>query len=363
MTRILTTASIIISLNICCAALPQPVLLLDQQTDGPAIPLLQREIARQAVAQVFRDDLGYLCRDRALGAPAESPADLTVRFEFGQPSEHSLSVNLTGGPKGRETWNAVLETGNYLLLLEQACTEAANLATPRKSSGYPEKLPGQAAADSPRLTDLIDLLRTAHAEHLQNPSADSYALLIRGYAHLGQRCAHTWSASSKVYQARSLVYAQRFLREHPDSADALYLRAYALGLCGLHQLALNDLEAGKALQRKEPPSWMQPLECLLKFDTDALIETANSEHPQCVTAGLMAMMTLEYTPFDSRIFETYDRLNTKPDENLRVLALLNEAGGVRAMHKTTMEGLEQMKLMLRNDLLNHDLLPLRLQTY
>src|SRR5262249_15992529 len=104
-------------------------------------------------------------------------------------------------------------------------------------------------------------LRELHAlGKTQGESSQTLAGLVRAYANLGVLSKFHWNASHKVFKARALIYAQRLMHQDGESAWALWHRAYALTLAGLHQGALADLEAARAKAQQaspaeSPPAW------------------------------------------------------------------------------------------------------------
>lgn len=343
-------------------AASSPVFFFKNEADvsNPA-PLLQREIIRQSILCAYRDRFGAVCRDQVLGVDGPSKNAIELATTVTSSDSGQLAVQLADSQE-KEVWQAAFSNESYLTLLSTA-ESAAFTELPKpdielsKNKSRNTSVPAGTEADSPLLPDLFETLRKAHAAHAVNPTPESFEVLIRGYANLGRRQSHLWSAAYKVYQARSLVYAQTFVRTHPESAQALLLRAYALGMVGEHALALNDISAAQKLDADLQPEWLEPLMLMLNFKTDRLVELANAPTPFRSTCALMAMSTLEYNPFDSRIFGAYKKIILKDPYDLRTLAQLSDAGGVGAMHQTTTDALDQMAQMIRDEIPKHSLLP------
>jgi tRNA U38,U39,U40 pseudouridine synthase TruA len=80
----------------------------------------------------------------------------------------------------------------------------------------------------------FNVLRDAHAAP---ESIESLGHLVRAYANLGQLTQFHWHASHKVFKARALLYAERMVEREPRNPSALWHRAYARALIGLHDFA------------------------------------------------------------------------------------------------------------------------------
>lgn len=343
---------------------PSCLYLDNTQENDSSVPLLQREIIRQALAMVCRDDFGLVCRDVTLGDPLPEQGALRLDPFVGQ-NTNGLFVILHRVNNTNEIWRASFDNSGYAELLASVEKEAAGRLKNQIQSIQSPHIPPRPAdngmdiarVDSSSLPDLFDLLRSAHAAHTGGATPITYEVLIRGYANLGTLTSYTWNGAYKVYQARSLLYAQQFVRTHPKSGLAYYLRAYAFGLCGLHTPALADLAAGKALANNPVPEWIPLLDGFLHFRTEALVQAANKEGACRYTASVLALKTLEYTPFQSRVSSTYKAIEKKSAVDFRTLDQLNEAGGVSSLHKTTILGFIQMCYLLQRQLPEHTLFP------
>ena len=329
--------------------------------ESAPIPLLQREIIRQSILTSYREDQGFLGRDLVIGTPLDTQNDLSLETVISLIEEGKISIALRDTTSNAIRWEVQLDRHDYIELLE--VSERIASAQLPKSSAAPTHKPirvepkSSIDSDSEAISDLLILLRETHSLHSAKATPETYERLIRGYAHLGLRSSHLWAPAYKAYQARSLVYAQRYIRTAPNKAFPFFLRAYALGLCGLHADALSDIKIARTLSLCQEPEWVGILEDVLEFDTDSLVEIANSDSQMRRTAALLAMVTLEYTPFDSRVFNTYGRIKPHALVDIRLISQLNEAGGVSSMHKTTTEGFNQMSTWVLKELPGHPLLP------
>ena len=105
-------------------------------------------------------------------------------------------------------------------------------------------------------------------------SAATLGALSRAYANLGMLTDTQFGAFPWVFKARGLLYAQR-LQLH-DSAAALWHRAYAGALAGLHRDALADLEAAEEARKGSAPPWAGLVDALCRFDSATLKELSHA---------------------------------------------------------------------------------------
>lgn len=99
--------------------------------------------------------------------------------------------------------------------------------------------------------------------------------LVRGYANLGLLTEHHWTMAHKVFQARALLYAQRWVAHDPTSVSALWHRAYADALAGLPATALDDIAQADAINGGEAasaprPAWVDIVAASCRCDDNAL---------------------------------------------------------------------------------------------
>jgi tetratricopeptide (TPR) repeat protein len=336
---------------------------LDFPRPGTSVPLLKQEIVRQASVMSYRDEGGMSCRDAVLGDPLPDQVSvhLIPRIQLEASDQISFALQIAGSTNNPAS--AVFSGENYRELLSSAEKHFSEVPytrdsqTPRRGNRKHKEL-SELSVDSGSLPDLFEALRIAHAVYAQKgESPEVYDVIVRGYANLGVMTSHLWNPAYKVYQARALLYAQKFVRTHPEDARAYFLRAYAFGLCGLHQAALDDFSAGVQQQPDTVPEWAKQLDDFLHFRSQALVDANNTDSPFRYTAGMMALLSLEYTPFVSRTFDLYKSLGNKPRVDLRTFDQLNDIGGVSALHLTTTLGFLQMFYMMQYELPKHELLP------
>ncbi|MEM9660140.1 MAG: hypothetical protein AAF961_17385, partial [Planctomycetota bacterium] len=94
----------------------------------------------------------------------------------------------------------------------------------------------------------FSVVRAVHqAMREYGESPELLGLLARGYANLAMLTQHQWNATSEAFGARAILYAQRMVAAADGDDSALWHRAYAWGLVGVHHHALSDVDAVNTL--------------------------------------------------------------------------------------------------------------------
>ena len=259
--------------------------------------LLIRELARQALLIAARDELGLSTRDAALREPlgANAGATLSLKSEFTTGSDWTLTVTRAGSPDVLWTKKlplAAAERVNYFelppLMAELSRKDFVEML---KNAGFSAAVtparPGSATLDADMEKALLRMsctaqfwaLRAIHALIREKGSSpEALAGLVRAYANLGRLSADQWTGASKAYRARALLYAERLVGANPNSAAALWARAYARAMSDYHGAALEDIAAAEkieaAVNAANAPapssSWKVALELYCRFDTQNL---------------------------------------------------------------------------------------------
>ena len=339
------------------------------------LPVLAREIVRQALLVAAREERGCLTRDAVLGEPqpkADAAADLQLhfvsRFFANSPAEFELS---RPGQEGRfeRLWSAEVafeedDSGlpdqiDYRLLAETAerwSREAfPQLLAPAGAEPRDARPPSDAAVPDAAVPNaiaeqLLEMTETAQftairdlhaAIREQGESDELLAALARGYANLGVLVDFHWNPAHKAFQARSLLYAQRLVARDPQRASSLRVRAYAMALCGLPQMALADLAAAGKLAADDPqvgdraePGWLAPIDefCHAKFD--ALGERIGREG-EGQLAGLLAFLLVDGNETEGLTLQTARRVLEANPECYRVHDSMCATGGIATKHRAT----------------------------
>jgi tetratricopeptide (TPR) repeat protein len=261
---------------------PDFVLTHDAAVGG----LLLRELQRQAVLIAARDELGLTTRDAVLGDPASNVtlplraqtrvwradrAELQLSLARSAPTGPWLSFPLTADPlvdyPAFVTQCEAASRGAYLVALR------ALVDVPPQPIRWTDGPADPAARTLLSRMDVFSQFRAVQRLHAQiradGASPDRLSALVLGYANLGLLAGEDWSADSRAYAARSLLYAERLVVHENRSAGTLYVRAYARALADLDAAALADLDAAAADAIVHPPSWTATIRAYCRRDLAA----------------------------------------------------------------------------------------------
>lgn len=339
------------------------------------LPILAREICRQALLIAARDALGWTTRDEAIGEIFEAATDakprrlsLVMRF----PAEGSSDFKLTRLAAGEDAktgaivWSERLELQDKLespldyRLLAKAADKWSREVFPAllKDDGLPgsaNKITQAAAADDVRdalesmtYAEQFAALRRLHqAVRTDGESAELLGALVRGYANLGLLTEFHWTAAHKAFKARSLIYAARLTAGERPAAWALWHRAYAEALAGLHSAALEDLAAAKERaeqssgDRVERPKWVAVIDNFCRFDTAKLAAAIDDDD----VGQLAALLRYLHVESDSTAAQTVnmarESLNVAPD-CFRICDSVCEICAIATLHWATEFGLDRL---------------------
>jgi len=274
---------------------------------GPDRATLVREFFRQALLISARDELGLVTRDAWLGDAipregASRPFDLATRA--GPPPR--LEV-LRGFPSavraiGTADLPSIATPEHYLRRLwveAEKLSRTSLLEILTKGLGQRQArpwtpdlaLPGSIEEPLREMSFLAQFKAARQIHDVMASRGQSPALLgalVRVYANLGVLTEFHWYPAHKVFKARAILYAQRWLGRQPDSLPALWHRAYALALAGDHADALEDLESAQKAwqamaekQRPPRPGWVALLDAYCRYDIEKLgTELDHPEHGQ-----------------------------------------------------------------------------------
>jgi tetratricopeptide (TPR) repeat protein len=268
-----------------------------------------REIFRQSLLIAARDEMGLQTRDASLrewrGAP---PSQDSLVMEF---NDHDIKLSDVEEP-AYVRWHKVYTEGAALpdnLTLIAGIAEKMSrkdfVSALHKAgwSGSANVIKANASpppdADA-RLGEMEELsqfavLRETHAViRADGESQQRLGVLVRAYANLGQLTRYHWSQEFAVYSARSLLYAQRMVANDPNSAFALWHRAYASAMVGLQKDALDDLAAAGKLKSDNAPAWVALLEPFCNYQTGKLVDLSNSDKTIEPLAMYLAFLSVEH---------------------------------------------------------------------
>lgn len=229
--------------------------------------------------------------------------------------------------------------------LVEALKDAGFPAAEAKPSGE-TPVPDAVESALAELSVLRQLEATRRLHALIREKGESPALLgalARAYANLGQITYHYWDATPEAYRARSLLFARRLVVAQPKSPLALWNRAYAYALGGLHQYALEDIAEAKKLAQAAPgtpvPPWLDTIESYLHYNTDRLLDLSQHRKDQSQLAGLLAFLTVNYRGTDLYSIGVGQQVLAANPRGLRVLDGMTRFQGVGLGHRVTEFGL------------------------
>ena len=354
--------------------------LANPKADGG---LLIRELARQALLIAARDELGLSTRDAALREPLDGidgkkPA-LALKSEFVGGETWTLTVSRTGS--GEQLWTkkiAVLpgQAPDYLAL-ESTAAELSRKDFPEmlKAAGYTAvAAPGAGGATGPLAPEIetsigkmscfaqFTALRLLHEQiRKKGASPDALLGLVRGYANLGRLTSDQWTSATIAYRARALIYAERMAAASPQSAAALWARAYARAMAGYHGAALKDIEAAQKIEGALPAKvaeagwgWNGALELYCRFDTEKLAAFADPSAREL--ALFFRYLCAEHGSQGQTQEAVYAMLAANPECYCVYLSLWR-IGGVSILHKATVDAPETFSGTLKRRLLEMPSLP------
>ena len=187
---------------------------------------------------------------------------------------------------------------------------------------------------------LHELLRT------DGESPARLGALVRGYANLGVLTEFHWHPEHKVFKARALLYAQRMVARDAQSPEALWHRAYALALTGLHLPAMEDLAAAEKAwkeanegNRGVRPGWVDLIDALCRFDSKRLsAEPTDARWSQL--ADLLRFLAVEMSGERTMKVATALAILPKMPECYRIHEGVCAYRGVSTGHRATTEWLQ-----------------------
>ncbi|MBL9122465.1 MAG: hypothetical protein JNG90_02455, partial [Planctomycetaceae bacterium] len=337
---------------------------VSKQFRHPACGVFYSELFRQALLIAARDEYQLITRDEKLGDRAYDPnirwyqLDLHDRPNLKQteiePGQLKIDV-IEGQGRNHRTLHTIappqysIEKVDWLETLEFAETASreqfvevlhqakfSRKANPRRDSGaVPPAVEKRLAALS--LAGHFAALRELHAM-MQDPgeSPEVLGALARTYANLGLLTEHFWQPLHKAYRARAVLYAQRLVHQQPESANAYWHRAYAAALVGLPKLAAADLEqaAKLATDQTTRPEWVELIDAYTHWDLDRLAACVQKS-PDDSLAHLLNLLANNQPAALSSTIECGIEAAARAPECLRILEIMNTAGGVALRHETT----------------------------
>jgi tetratricopeptide (TPR) repeat protein len=281
----------------------------DQPEAFPYQGIIAQELFRQAVLIAARDGLGLQTRDASLREwRGTSPPDNTLEMEFNGDNVILHEVPNASNVRWRHNYGSGKwpdELADLVDKTEKMSRDDFPTALHKDGwSGSADAVKPDAPAprdSESRLMEMEELsqfavLRETHAAiRSDGDSLARSGALVRAYANLGELTRYHWSAEYAVYTARSLLYAQRMVVNNPNSAFALWHRAYARAMAGLQGYALKDLAAAAQLKGENPPAWAILLEPFCRYQTEKLVNLATGNQKLSTLGMYLAFMSAEHS--------------------------------------------------------------------
>ncbi|HET6883753.1 MAG TPA: tetratricopeptide repeat protein [Pirellulales bacterium] len=348
--------------------------------------LLVREVVRQSFLIAARDGAGRPTRDGVLREALPSTASLKPmesRFFFQAVSDSWLEIerprNLGNELLLKQPFRIDASDGQRTLILPKLVAQAEAWSRTKFvdtlrdinyqiDGGQSDQVGGVGVEVEQCLSQMDPLaqfaaLRRLHAQiRAEGESTERLAELCRAYALLGALTESRFSPVHKVFKARALLYAERSVASRPTSPLPLWSRAFVRSLVGVHQLAMDDIEAANKLAAASPessdagrpPRWLEPVDAYCHFDDKRL---AAETGPNAPLAALLRLFIAESSQSLSLILETAQTvLKSSPNCDRALDPLVGDSGtlGTRRMAATVgrrvVSGRLQERLSLLPDL-------------
>ena len=232
------------------------------------LPLLGRELARQALLVAAREELSCATYDVHLGHKIPKTGCIELDL-FGVAGETSrlvlLKKSLTEveaiGMEDFKTANEVRIShlvGNFERLSRSEMVtylrEAGVTGDARpwvERAAVPSEVTG--LMQDMNFVSQWDAACRLHSEiKLRGASPDLISALSMAYANLGLLTEYHWNTAHNVFTARSLIYAQRLVTSNRSPQQALLTRAYCYALAGAFPAAINDINSFNQSWPREP---------------------------------------------------------------------------------------------------------------
>jgi tetratricopeptide (TPR) repeat protein len=321
--------------------------------------LIARELVRQALLIAARDELGLATRDEVLDDavparsatpgvtiasvfPTDGPSRMLVRQGEGEAAKVLLEHRMGPVPNEVGILAMILPVAESLsrtefpeMLKGLGVSGKRNAVKPNTTlpQGVEERLQGLGFVEHfAAIRDLHEAIRA------DGESPERLGALSRAYAQLGVLTEFHWHPAHKVYKARALLYAQRILVRDPVSVLALRNRAFVRSVIGLHQEALDDLEAAAkqpGVGDQAPPAWLAPIEAYARLEVGRLRTITG---PYAKLARLLGMLAVEYPLPTNHSLQAAKEVVSIDDECYRAHDAMCRVGGLSNLHMATLQG-------------------------
>jgi tetratricopeptide (TPR) repeat protein len=321
---------------------------------------LAKELFRQGLLIAAREQMGLQTRDASLREwHDDPPPGDALAMDFKDPDVVLRDVQQPGYVRmhlvyDEKTWPADLDA---LTDVAEAMSRKEFVSALQGAgwTGNPIAIKADAPAPADaqqRLDDMEELsqfglLRETHAAiKTDGESPARLETLILAYANLGQLTRYHWSMEYAVYTARSLLYAQRLVVEQPNSARALWDRAYARAMAGMMGDASKDLEAAKQLPAETAPKWVALLEPLCDYKTGKLVDLATADPALSHLGMFMAFLSVENSGSQGAIMNFAQAAFTVNPSCQRLIDAMCDQTGPGMLNQLSYEGAQVFSPLL-----------------
>lgn len=285
---------------------------------------LSMELTRQAILIGARDELGLRTMDASLFEPTDVPGIKPLTLELEMISREGSIIGLLDGEA--RLLDYMLKTDWWVHPDQPKTVVRHELFSREEVVGALKKVgltgePNKWLAEAPVPEAIMELVnelslvsqfRAARALHTlmrdAGESPERLWALSRVYANLGQECRWFIRCQYSVFQARSLLYAQRLIAKSPEHPLGRLGLAYAWTMASYTRNAGEQLkqfdqlgEAGKPWQ-----AWADLLRACQMYDYTKLTEISNAGSAQSPVAALWGVVTCEFTSFKGMTFKSID---------------------------------------------------------
>ncbi len=319
---------------------PIVALELPRRTGHSEKQILVREVIRQAFLIAARDDFQARTRDPLLreSFPAEGTSSTHFHLDIDLPEGKPVTIKLSGGRNAASVseWSGRVDPGKEIplvavLVRADEWTRGPFATALKQAKLAPRSAPAAQPSEPPRIPEVpaplefvqqLAGLRSLHEALATQPSSPSIlAALAREYVLLGSTTEVHWGIEHKVFKARALVYSERAFRAGPKAADVAWTRALVRMLCGLPQLAGEEVKRATDL-KGDAPAWSESLAAAVRWDGEGLADLAEQDKP--LAAYLDMRRTELVGSLDQRMAATNRVIERQPECFRAVAALANE---------------------------------------
>ena len=351
-----------------------PALELGEVPENVGLPILAREIVRQSLLMAARERLGWTTRDAVLREASadekrESAAKfaLSMRFPYQAPAVFELR-RLDAQGQAKPLWKQEL---NIYPSAEAPCDYSKLVAAAERWSRetFPplleqadlrEKGDGDrgadevvAAVDAERQLEQLNFasqflaLKALHeAIRRRGASPELIGALVRAYANLGLLTEYHWTAVHKALKARALLYAQQLAAAENGAPGAIWRRAYAEALTGIHHAAQSDLAAAAKLAgannppadaaaAEQPPAWVDLIDAYCRFD-DEKLAAAEADPRNGQLAGALHFLLVERRRYSEGAQQLMEKLLAENPECFRIHDGRSSSWELGTLHEATL---------------------------